>query len=120
MKVFFQTFLDETLSFLGNISFVIYCLIGILQLFAIVDGVVYATGIDGVLGFFIALFIGLVTTYIPLIGSGLSVYGAINVWDWNWILATLLFFWYVPVMIVFALMGIVVMLLEWLEKSNRR
>lgn len=76
-----------------------YFVIGIVQLFAIMDGVHYAAGIDGFFGFIIALF----TTYIPLLGAGLGVYGAVNVWDWSWLQAGLLFFWFVPVFILFAI-----------------
>ena len=76
-----------------------YFVIGLVQLFAIMDGVDYATGIDGVFGFLIALF----TTYIPLLGSVLGVYGAVNAWDWSWVQAGLLFFWFVPVSILGAI-----------------
>lgn len=69
-----------------------YFVIGLVQLFAIIDGVSYAFGVGGVLAFII----GIVTTYIPLLGAGLGVYGAIKVWDWSFIQAGLLFFWYIP------------------------
>ena len=78
-----------------------YFLIGIIQLFAIVDGVDYATGIDGVFAFIIAV----LTTYIPFLGAGLGVYGAVNVWDWSLLQAALLFFWFIPVGILFALIA---------------
>lgn len=76
-----------------------YFVVGIVQLFAIKDGVDYATGIDGFLGFLIAAF----TTYIPFLGAGLGVYGAMNVWDWSWIQAGLLFFWFIPAYILLAI-----------------
>ncbi len=79
--------------------YIAYFVIGLVQLFAIMDGLDYATGIDGFFGFLIAAF----TTYIPLLGAGLGVYGAVNVWDWSWIQAGLLFFWFVPVFILFAI-----------------
>jgi hypothetical protein len=77
-----------------------YLIIGLVQLFAVVVGIEYATGIEGFFGFIIAAFV----TYIPLLGSLLGVYGAINVWDWSIIQAGLLFFWYVPVFIAMALL----------------
>ena len=73
-----------------------YFAIGIAQLFAIMDGVNFATGIDGFFGFIIAA----CTTYIPLLGAGMGVYGAINVWEWSFLQAGMLFFWYVPVFIL--------------------
>ena len=42
--------------------FIGYLVVGIVQLFAIMDGVAFATGFDGFVGFLIAIF----TTYIPL------------------------------------------------------
>ncbi|MEQ8828581.1 MAG: hypothetical protein RLW87_02135 [Alphaproteobacteria bacterium] len=79
--------------------YIAYFVMGIVQLFAIMDGVDYATGIDGFFCFLIAAF----TTYIPFLGAGLGVYGAVNVWDWSWIQAGLLFFWFVPVYILIAI-----------------
>ena len=82
-----------------DIAYYAYCIIGIVQLFAIMDGVHYVSGIGGFFCFIIALF----TTYIPLLGAGLGAYGAVNVWDWSWLLAGLLFFWFVPVGILLAI-----------------
>lgn len=79
--------------------YIAYFLVGIIQFFAIMDGIDYAMGIDGFFGFIIAIF----TTYIPFLGAGLGVYGAVNAWDWSWIQAGLLFFWFVPVFIVIAI-----------------
>lgn len=72
---------------------VAYFMVGILQLFAIWDGVKYATEFGNVASFLLAL----LTTYIPLLGSILGVYGAVNAWDWNIYQSVLLFFWFVPV-----------------------
>ncbi len=92
--------------------YIAYFVMGIVQLFAIMDGIDYATGIGGIFGFFIALF----TTYIPLLGAGLGVYGAVNVWDWHWIQAVLLYFWFIPVIIVF---GLIMIVSEFFDTSNR-
>ena len=80
--------------------FIGYLVVGIVQLFAIMDGVAFATGFDGFIGFLIAIF----TTYIPLLGAMLGIYGAINVWDWSFLQAALIFFWYIPVGILFVML----------------
>jgi hypothetical protein len=33
------------------------------------------------------------------VGSIAGIYGAVTVWDWSWLHAGALFFWYVPVFI---------------------
>lgn len=76
-----------------------YFVVGIAQLFAIMDGVGYALGVGSIISFIIALLV----TYIPLLGSALGVYGAVNVWDWSIWQAGALFFWYVPFAIVLML-----------------
>lgn len=77
-----------------------YIVVGLVQLVAIMDGVAYALDISRFFAAIIALFV----TYIPLLGSVLGVYGAVNVWDWSLIQAGLLFFWYVPIFIVVLLL----------------
>lgn len=77
-----------------------YLVVGIVQLFAIMDGVAFATGFDGFVGFLIAIF----TTYIPLLGAMLGIYGAVNVWDWSFLQAALIFFWYIPVGILLVML----------------
>jgi hypothetical protein len=67
--------------------------IGFVQLFAIASGVQYGTEFPLWMSYVIAV----LTTYIPILGSVLGVYGAINAWDWSLVQALLLFFWYVPV-----------------------
>jgi len=74
----------------GIAVYVLYLIIGFVQMFAIMDGLSYALGIGKVLSFFIAIFL----TYIPLVGSCFGVYGAVEVWDWHLYQAILLFFWY--------------------------
>jgi hypothetical protein len=78
-----------------------YFMVGLVQLFAIMDGVAFALNINKFFAAMIALFI----TYIPLVGSIAGVYGAVNVWDWSLLQAAVLFFWYVPVFIAIALVG---------------
>lgn len=78
-----------------------YFMVGLVQLFAIMDGVAFALNINKFFAAMIALFI----TYIPLVGSIVGVYGAVNVWDWSLLQAAVFFFWYVPVLIAIALVG---------------
>lgn len=73
-----------------------YLVIGFVQLFAISDGIHYALDLPKILSWILAF----VLTYIPLIGSLIGVYGAVNVWDWSLLQAAVLFFWYVPILIV--------------------
>jgi hypothetical protein len=73
-----------------------YLVVGLVQLFAIADGVGFGLGVGSLLSFIIAAFL----TYIPLIGSIAGLYGAVNVWDWSIWQALLLFFWYIPVAMV--------------------
>ena len=74
-----------------------FLVIGFVQLFAIMDGFTYATGFSGFISFLVAI----MTTYIPLVGSALGVYGAYNVWNWEILQAVALFFWYVPVFLIY-------------------
>jgi len=75
-----------------------YFVLGIVTLFAVMDGIEYATGISGIVNFFIALF----TAWFPILGAGLGVYGAMNVWDWSLVQSLVVFYWYVPVFLVMA------------------
>jgi hypothetical protein len=85
-----------------------YLVVGVVQFFAIVDGVSFGLGIHSFFGFIIA---GLIT-YIPLIGSLAGVYGAVNAWDWTIWQSLALFFWYVPVLVVLLLVSGVSTLME--------
>lgn len=84
-----------------------YFAVGIAQWFAVVDGIEYATGAPTFVAFILSAFVN----YIPLLGSALGVYGAMNVWDWSIIQAGVLFFWYVPVFVI-------VMAFSWLQERN--
>lgn len=85
MRVFFQ---------------IAYIVVGLVQFFAVWDGTEYFLGAESFIGKMFAFFVSLFLTYIPLLGSGVGVYGAINVWDWSLTKSLVLFFWYVPVFIV--------------------
>jgi hypothetical protein len=70
--------------------------IGFAQLFAIQDWFAVSWGWGSFFGFIAAFFV----TYIPLVGSVLGVLGAHDVWHWSWLSSLLLFFWYVPLVLV--------------------
>ncbi len=73
-----------------------YLVIGFVQFFAILDALeMYLDW--GFLDFVIAIFV----TYIPILGSALGVLGAMESWEWSLIQALALFFWYIPVGIVY-------------------
>lgn len=86
MKAFFQ---------------IAYFVVGIVQFFAVWDGTKYFLGLESFIGRMFAFFISLLLTYVPLLGSSVGVYGSINVWDWTITKSLILFFWYVPVFIIF-------------------
>ena len=67
-----------------------YFVMGIVQLFAAWDGYMYLLGVGSFVGGVLAFF----TAYIPLVGSLVGMYGAINVWGWGFLQAFVLFFWY--------------------------
>jgi hypothetical protein len=77
--------------------------IGLVQLFAIADGISYGMGWGGFASFIAAAF----TTYVPLLGSVLGVYGATHAWDWGILQSIALFFWYIPFAIAFGIIGMV-------------
>lgn len=78
-----------------------YFVIGLVQLFAISDGIGHLLNWNGFFSMIAAFFI----TYIPLFGSALGVYGAMTVWDWSLWQAGALFFWYVPIFLALTLFG---------------
>lgn len=84
-----------------------YFLVGIVQFFAVWDGVGFFFGSESFFGRMIAFFFALFVTYIPLLGSGIGVYGAVNAWDWTLVKSLILFFWYVPFFIALMAYGAV-------------
>jgi len=69
-----------------------YFFMGIVQFFAIWDGVERWLGVGEFYGFLLALG----TAYIPLVGSVFGFFAATDIWGWDWWWAALLFFWQVP------------------------
>lgn len=88
-------------NFLGTLFGIAYLIVGTVTFFAIAQGVDLAFG-TGIFSFIIAA----VLAYLPMIGAGFGVYGAVNVWDWGVFQAVLVFFWYVPVYLLFMVFGV--------------
>lgn len=80
--------------------FIIYVAIGLLQYFAIQDGLTSWVGLPWLIAVPAAFVLG----YIPIVGSVLGVLGASYVWKWSWTSAILLFCWPV-VLFGFALLS---------------
>lgn len=73
--------------------------VSVAQFFAVVAGVKFAFSV----GSFWGIVGGLCLTGMPLIGSLVGVYGAVNAWDWSLLQAAALFLWWVPVLGLFVL-----------------
>jgi hypothetical protein len=78
-----------------------FFVIGIVQFFAVWAGAEYFLDVQSFVGKVFAFAVSLFLTYVPLVGSAVGVYGATNVWDWSLTKSIILFFWYVPVFILF-------------------
>ena len=86
------------------IAFALFIGVGFIQFFAIIAGIKAWLGFPTIL----AVLVALLTTYFPVVGQALGVYGAINVWHWPWWLAVILFFG--TLIFVFAAGGLAVIL----------
>lgn len=78
-----------------------YFMVGIVQFFAVWDGVRLFIGPESFIGSAFAFMGALAVNYIPLLGSGIGVYGAVHAWDWSLLKSLILFFWYAPIAILF-------------------
>lgn len=96
-----STFLSTLFGILSTLFGIAYFIVGTVSFFAIAQGVDLAFG-TGIFSFIIAA----VLAYLPIIGAGFGVYGAVNVWDWAVFQAVLVFFWYVPVYLLFMVFGV--------------
>ena len=109
-----MSFITSFISSIAGLAFfIVFLIVGFIQLFAIMDGVAVAFGITGFFGFVIAS----LTAWFPLIGSILGIYGAVNAWDWELLPAILLFFWFVPVFIgilIISLIGYLIISISYL------
>jgi len=73
------------MNFIGTI---IFLLIGIIQFFAIMNGIESWWGLHWI----IAGPVAFVVAYIPLLGAVVGMVGAVDIWHWEWWQAGLLFF----------------------------
>ena len=77
-----------------------YVVVGIMQIVASIDGILYFFGLHWIF----ALLAAVVLVFIPVIGPIAGVYGAVAAWGWSIWSALLLFFWpYVLYLILIAL-----------------
>jgi hypothetical protein len=72
----------------GSIIGIGYFVLGIVQWFAIIDGLEIWFGISG----FFAFILSGIISYIPLVGTIAGFKGAIDVWGWSFLEAGALFF----------------------------
>ena len=86
----------DSVNPIGCVTGVVYLVIGFIQLFAVANALTALTGLE-----FGAFYAALFVTYIPFIGQAVGVYGAVSGWGWAWWQASALFFWFVPVLIVY-------------------
>jgi hypothetical protein len=70
------------------IGYLIYLGVGLVQLFATMDGLEHWLGLPG----FLAGIGAFILAYIPIVGTIFGFIGAVDVWGWEWWQAALLFF----------------------------
>ena len=75
------------MSIFGPFFYLCFLGLGIVQWFAIVDGLSYWWDISGFVAYILSFFIA----YIPLLGTIAGFIGAIDVWGWSMFNAGLLF-----------------------------
>lgn len=86
---------------ISTVAIIGFLAVGLVQCFAIVDGVGHWLGITGILAWIVAGFLA----YFPLVGSVLGYLGATEVWHWPAWQALALFFWWVPLVVVYGALG---------------
>ncbi len=85
--------MGETLKGIGGCAIqIVWFGIGCAQLFAIMDFAALHWG----LGSFISFIVGLLLAYIPIVGTGCGICGAVYAWGWSWWAACLLYLWPYP------------------------
>ena len=74
---------------IGCFGGIVYLLMGVIQIFAIIEGV--RIWFD--LNLLLSLIIAIIISYIPLVGAIAGVIGAVEGWGWSYPWAILLFGW---------------------------
>ena len=78
-----------------------YLLMAVLQVVAVWQGLEYSSGLPRALALVGAGAVGA----IPIIGSIAGIWGAMAAWGWSFLPSLLIFFWYVPVVLVAAFLA---------------
>lgn len=79
------------------VLFLAFGIIGVIQVFATVDGVAYFTGWSKFASWMLALCLG----WVPLLGTLTGIYGAVAAWGWSWFGAVALFTWHLALSLIF-------------------
>lgn len=90
------------------VATILFLAVGLVQVFAIVDGLERWLDLSRGAAWVAALFLG----YFPAVGSILGFFSAMNIWHWHWFYAFLLFFWWV------ILFGVVYVLMQFDRPSQ--
>lgn len=78
-----------------------YFLLGVFQFFALWSGIEVWLDINSLFAAILALFLA----GIPIVGTALGMYGAVEAWGWSWIQAGALFFGPFMVIAIVALLS---------------
>jgi hypothetical protein len=95
------------------VGWIVVTAIGLIQIVATADGCAYATGLPNFFSYIVAV----VLTAFPVIGAIAGVYGATEVWGWDWYWAVALFIW--PVVLMAVLAGGAGMA-SWVQNRSRQ
>ncbi len=76
-------------GFFSCLGFLIYIALGVLQFWAILDGVAVWLSLNIIL----AIPLAILLAYIPVVGTLLGILAAVQVWHWSWLGAISLFLW---------------------------
>lgn len=80
------------------VVYIAYLLLGIFQIAAIMAGLEDWVGLHWILSIIIAAPIA----YIPILGTIVGMFGAVEAWHWSWLQATGLFFGPLALIFIFA------------------
>ncbi len=80
----------EWLIFIVGVAFVGYLLFSFIEIFAIYDWYIIKYDIPK----FFSAIAGVVTAFIPLVGSLVAYWSATELWDWDSLNTIILYFWY--------------------------
>lgn len=82
-----------------------YFVLGVIQFFAIWDGIEVWTGMDGMLVSVVFWYpISIFVATLPIVGQFVGMFGAVHAWNWTWIQSGALFFG-VPAFVILLAFG---------------